>query len=120
MRRSLGYKTELTYETLTDKVQPWNFGRGGSGYLNVSERLQSAMVANPHLKVMVAEGYYDMATPFLSVDYTLNHLDLSRDLRANIEQRYYEGGHMMYHYRPGLAQLKGDVAKFMEGAGIGR
>ena len=115
VRRQLGYENDLAYEVLSDKVQPWNFGRGG-GYLDVSRDLRSAMVQNPHLKVMFAAGYFDLATPFFGTDYTVDHLNLSKDLRANVTQTYYPAGHMMYHHRVSLEKLKADVKAFVAGA----
>jgi carboxypeptidase C (cathepsin A) len=74
------------------------------------------MSVNPYLKVFVANGYYDLATPYLATNYTFNHLALDDDLQANISMHYYEAGHMMYVHLPSLAQLKADLAAFVEGA----
>lgn len=116
IRRVLGYESVLPYEVLSDRVRPWKFGEDGRGHLFVADDLSSAMTKNPHLKVMFASGYYDLATPFAAADYTIDHLNLSPDLRANIRHHYYEGGHMMYHNHPSLAKLKRDAAAFIEAA----
>jgi carboxypeptidase C (cathepsin A) len=114
VRRGLKYENDIPYEVLTDRVRPWNYGRGNSGYLNVADELRSALVQNPHLKVMFCSGYFDLATPYFGTDYTVNHLDLSKTLRANVSQTYFMGGHMVYHPRRALEKLKGDVKKFVE------
>lgn len=116
VRRELRFESDLPYEVLTDRVHPWNFGRGNSGYLDVGEDLQSAMIKNPHLKVMFASGYYDLATPYFATDYTVHHLNLSPELRANVTQTYYTAGHMMYHELASMKKLKEDVRAFIEGA----
>lgn len=64
IRRDLKFESDLPYEILTDKVQPWSFDRTQNHYLDVAETLRSAMSQNPFLKVFVANGYYDLATPF--------------------------------------------------------
>jgi carboxypeptidase C (cathepsin A) len=67
----------------------------------------------------VCSGYYDLATPFFATDYQVSHLGLSENLRKNIRQTYYEGGHMMYHHAPSLEKLNKDVTGFMEWATTG-
>ncbi|MGE5609671.1 MAG: S10 family peptidase [Bacillota bacterium] len=116
LRRELNYRSDLPYEVLTDRVQPWNFGRGGMGYLDVARDLRSAMVQNPHLKVLFAGGYFDLATPFFASDYTVNHLNVGPALRGNITQAYYTAGHMVYHELASLQKLKADVKAFINQA----
>ena len=74
------------------------------------------MCRNPHLKIFVANGYFDLATPYLATRYTMNHLHLEPELRGNISMAYYEAGHMMYVHRPSLVRLKMDLAEFVESA----
>ncbi len=116
VRRTLEYKSTLPYEVLSDRVRPWKFGENGLGYLSVADNLRSAMVKNPNLKVLVATGHYDLATPFFAADYTMSHLEVGKELRSNIRITRYEGGHMMYHNQPSLRKLKKDVAPFLRSA----
>ena len=46
--------------------------------------------------------------------------ELADNLRKNIRQTYYEGGHMMYHHAPSLDKLNKDVTGFMEWATTGK
>jgi carboxypeptidase C (cathepsin A) len=105
----------LPYEILTGKVGPWRFDHDNQ-YINVGETLRQAMSQNPYLKVFVANGYYDLATPHFATEYTFNHLGLDPDLQANLILHYYEAGHMMYIHLPSLAKLRADLAGFMAGA----
>jgi carboxypeptidase C (cathepsin A) len=114
VRRELKYKSILPYEVLSDKVRPWDYGTEGMGYLSMTEELTDALIKNPHLRVMFASGYYDLATPFHATDYTIEHLDLSETLRKNLMHTYYEGGHMMYHNHAALVRLGEDVSRFIE------
>ena len=115
VRRDLKYETDLPYETLSGTVNVhWDFGKWG--YTDVSEKLRDAMLENPYLKVFVAEGYYDLATPFCSVDYTLNQLDLGKQVSDRITQSYYPSGHMIYQYAPARAKLRADIGAFMPSA----
>ncbi len=72
------------------------------------------MSTNTHLRVLVANGYYDLPTPFFATEYTVDHLGLEPSVRDNVELTYYPAGHMMYVHPPSLEKLKGDVASFIE------
>lgn len=120
VRSALRFKSDLPYEILTGNVQPWDFSKFSNQYVNVAETLRSAMTQNPCLKVLVANGTYDLATPFLATEYTFEHLDLDPSLQGNYEMTYYEAGHMMYLKHAALAQLKADLAGFVGGKqGVG-
>ncbi len=110
----LGWKTDQKYEVLAN-VWPWSWGNPNS-FLNVTDDLRDVMTRNPRLKVFVGNGYYDMATPYFGTYYTFDHLGLDPSLRANITMKDYVGGHMMYTYKPSLAKLKDDLAKFINNA----
>jgi carboxypeptidase C (cathepsin A) len=58
--------------------------------------LADAMRKNPKLKVFSANGYFDLATPFFSTEYDLDHMYLEPTLRSNVEFGYYPAGHMIY------------------------
>lgn len=95
----------------------WNWSRGGGGYFPTSpstvDDLRTAMIQNPNLKVMVQNGYYDLATPFFGTEYTFSHMDLPEELQDNISMTYYDAGHMFYTRIPDLEKFKEDVADFI-------
>ena len=82
----------------------------------MAETLRKAMTMNPFLKVFVANGYYDLATPYFATRYTFDHLGLPSAPQKSISMAYYEAGHMMYIHMPSLAQLKNDLANFVQQA----
>lgn len=116
VRGELKFETDLPYEILTPRVRPWSYAENENHYLNVAETLRHAMTINPYLKVIVANGYYDFATPYMATRYTFDHLALDPSLARNLSMTYYEAGHMMYIHLPSLAQLKNDLANFVRGA----
>jgi len=116
VRRELKFESDLPYEVLTSKVQPWNFNRARNRYLDIAENLREAMTHNPYLKVFVANGHYDLATPYLATRYTFDHIGLPPELRGNVSMGYYEAGHMMYLNTPSRIALKEDLAKFIQSA----
>jgi carboxypeptidase C (cathepsin A) len=114
VRRELRYESDLPYNALTGDVQPWNYGNVQNQYLNTAEMLHQAMSRNPSLKVWIANGYYDLATPYFATDYTVRQMGLDAAVRGNVSQTFYEGGHMMYMVPTELAKLKTDAAKFYD------
>src|SRR5262249_33661345 len=113
VRRELKFETDLPYEILTDKVRPWNYDRAQNRYVDVAETLRSAMSQNPYMKVFVANGYFDCATPFAATRYTFARMGLDPDVRKNVSMDYFEAGHMMYIDRAAHARLKKDVSEFI-------
>jgi carboxypeptidase C (cathepsin A) len=113
VRHELEFESDLPYEILTDRVRPWSFDKHQNEFVNVAETLRKAMTINPFLKVFIANGTYDLATPFLATEYTVNHLGVDESLRDNISMAYYEAGHMMYAHHASLVQLKADLANFI-------
>jgi carboxypeptidase C (cathepsin A) len=117
VRRSLGYKTDAVYHILGGGiVGRWDFGGDGSGFPDTSEALRSAFSKNPDMKVFVASGYYDLATPYFATEYTLGHLGLDPSQRDRVTTAEYEAGHMMYIHEGELERLKRDVAAFLAAA----
>jgi carboxypeptidase C (cathepsin A) len=115
VRAELGYESDLPYEILTGRVRPWDYGsKGDNRYLNVADTLRSAMTRNPHLRVYVASGYYDLATPYFATQHTFDHLGLDPTLRSNVVHGLFESGHMMYIHAPSRAVLQQDVGAFYE------
>lgn len=113
VRGELQFPSDLPYEILTGRVWPWSYSTFENRYVDVADTLRQAMAQNPHLKVHVASGYYDLATPFFATDYTLDQLALDEALRQNISMSYYPAGHMMYIHRPSLVELKRQLAGFV-------
>ena len=97
-------------------MRPWSWADYNNRYVNVSDSLRKAMTQNRDLKVFVADGYYDLATPFFSTQYTFDHLGLDPTLRSHVSMDFFEAGHMMYMHRPSLERLKADLAAFIAGA----
>jgi carboxypeptidase C (cathepsin A) len=115
VRSELGYRSDLRYYT-SGQVRPWNYGEFEGRYPTQVEALRGAMARNPFLKIFVASGYYDMATPFFGSEYTVHHLGWEPSYADRVTMGYYQGGHMMYIIERELAQFKRDVAAFMTGA----
>lgn len=117
IRTELKFETDTPYEILSEKVwMNWSYSYFQNQYVNVAETLRQAMTFNKYLKVFVANGYYDLGTPYFATEYTFDHLGLDAELQKNIRMSYYDAGHMMYVHLPSLKQMKKDMTKFIKDA----
>ena len=116
VRSDLGFKSDLEYYVLGGGIGEWDWGSAGEGFPDTSEALRLAFVKNPYMKLFVASGYFDLATPFFATQYTLDHMNLTPQQHRRITLGYYDAGHMMYIKSDALARLKTDVGGFLTGA----
>ncbi|SMD15127.1 S10 family peptidase [Kibdelosporangium aridum] len=113
VRAELNYANDLPYEILTGNVHPWSFKEFENASVTVVEKLSAAMRANHNLKVHVASGYHDGATPYYAAEHVIAHLAIPEELRGNVETKYYPAGHMMYVHEPSRLQQSEDLAAFI-------
>jgi carboxypeptidase C (cathepsin A) len=111
IRNELGYKTDLYYYP-SGGVQPWDYGSGNQ-FGDTTSMLRNALTKNPYMKVMVAAGYFDLATPYHAVEYTFTHMGLNPEMRKRISWQYYQAGHMLYIDSDSHAKLKHDFSEFV-------
>ncbi len=116
VREELGFQSDLPYEILTGRVQPWSYAQFEGRAVSVSAMLGDAMRHNPHLRVYVACGYYDGATPYFAAEHAFAHVSIPEHLRSNIALHYYPAGHMMYVHEPTRVQQSADLAAFIKEA----
>lgn len=119
LSRELKITDLAPYKVLnSDTIFPWNFSinrlPAGLGYVYTSGKLSSAIEKNPSLKVFVASGRYDLATPYFAADYTISHLKLTPELMKNVSNHYYDSGHMIYLDPISHAKMKRDLDSFIE------
>jgi len=96
-----------------DWLHQGNIGWGTQAAINTGIDMARAMTRDPNMKVLILNGYYDIATVFYGVEHSINHLNLPPKTKENIIMKYYEAGHMMYTHQPSLEQFKADVAGFI-------
>ncbi len=83
------FRHELEWETDLEYVpyafgRPWDYGEFQNRYLNLTDSLRHAMARNPFLRVFVANGYYDVATPFAATEWTFDHLGFEPTYRERV------------------------------------
>lgn len=110
-----------TYNVENDQIGgSWDFKHRAPGapfplpFPNTGLDLGHALGFNPNLQILVLNGYYDLATPFLGTEYMMNHLDIERAQQSHIQMKYFEAGHMMYIHEPSLKLFKSAIASFYD------
>jgi carboxypeptidase C (cathepsin A) len=98
----------------------WEWGSAIEGFPDTATALRKAVVRNPFLKVLVMEGYYDLATPYYAANFTITHMDLPSKFRSQISYATYEAGHMAYLPIDSLKKMKSDESSFMDNATAAR
>jgi carboxypeptidase C (cathepsin A) len=78
------------------------------------------MKSNPKMKVLLAGGYYDLATPYYEGIFEMHHLQIPQKLQSNISYKYYEAGHMVYVNEGVLSKFHDDVAAFVKATESGK
>ena len=112
LRNELKWESDLHYPT-AGNVYPWSWDQENQ-YMDQTDALRSAMSKNPFLKILVAQGYYDMATVMGGMEYNFAHLGYDKTFTDRVSFTYYEGGHMMYIRPSAHKALKQDIVRFVE------
>ncbi len=123
MTGTLKFGSDKKYKISGGVFGKWDWGHaapGGPGWSqtapNTGIDFEHAIKQNPTMKVLIQQGYYDLATPFGATDYFVDHMNLTAEERARVKTEYYEAGHMMYVHPASLQTYAKDLRDFIKGA----
>lgn len=110
----LGVSLDDEYEAISFRGVNfhWDYSHGSGGEGSYAEDLSIAMRRNPHLRLMVGAGYYDLVTPLGSAEYVISHGEFPA---TATELHAYSSGHMPYLGSKARQLLAHDVRTFITG-----
>jgi carboxypeptidase C (cathepsin A) len=119
LRRELKVEIDRQYVVSAGLWREWDRSHEhpNSPYRSVADTgidLAFALIRNPDMKVLVQQGYFDLATPYRASEYFIDQMPLPDSLRKNVSIEYYEAGHMMYVHPPSLVKFRKDLAAFID------
>lgn len=119
----LGYRSDFEYRP---NIYPLLKGRWDRSHVspsgnrmalaNTADDLARTMRQNRQLKVLVLNGYYDLATPFFKAEYDIAHMQIDRELQSNIRFEYFGSGHMIYTETGEMPALRNALDRFYSNA----
>jgi carboxypeptidase C (cathepsin A) len=114
IRNEIGFESDDIYNILSmDVWKNWDYEDFKGRYVDTSENFREVLSRSRGTKVLIANGYYDLATPHFATEYTVSHMGLDPEVRNNVKLTFYEAGHMMYVHQPSLRQLASDLRGFV-------
>jgi carboxypeptidase C (cathepsin A) len=114
LSRTLGVQSDRPYkilETAPNQKWKWGEGKGMPSYINVAPDLGQAMRENSAMRTFIANGYFDLATPFAATEFTVAHNAIAAD---RVAMHYYDAGHMLYTNGSSLERFTDDVVAFIK------
>ncbi len=120
LREIVGVKTDRPYHLLSlDINRTWKVDSDRhalESQIGAADELRYALALNPHMKVYIAHGYYDLVTPFQASNRIVQHMKLDEPMAANLQVRHYGGGHMFYIWSNSRTEFAQDMQKFYAAA----
>ncbi|WP_430811925.1 MULTISPECIES: S10 family peptidase [unclassified Carboxylicivirga] len=117
LKTDLNYPDDRQYITFNSSIaNRWKLGKFKGRPIYLGEDISRALIKNPFLKIFVAAGYYDGATPFSVTNYCFDHIHFEENTKDNVTIKYYEAGHMIYNDQTQLQKLSEDLNQFIKSA----
>ncbi len=116
LRRNLGLSTDRDYHLLSMEVnRGWQVDverHALASQIGATDDLRYGMSLNPHMRVRISHGIYDLVTPYFASDRMARLMRLPESPNAALSLRHYRGGHMFYAWQASREQFKNDMADF--------
>jgi len=109
--RKLNWRPNGSFQVLNGAVaHAWDFGRGLRPLESVSD-LRQILASDPKLKILVAHGLFDLATPYFGSRIILDQLPAFAD---RVDFAVYPGGHMFYSRDASRRAFRSEVEGLMK------
>jgi carboxypeptidase C (cathepsin A) len=99
------------------EIAPAIKGFGNQEYASTLDGLQSTVVKNKDFRILSIQGMYDLACPYFSMKYSLDHMGLPPEYQRNVQQLLVPAGHMAYVDRTALHEMSDAIVRFIDQGG---
>ncbi|MEJ2654395.1 MAG: hypothetical protein P8Z69_03600, partial [Acidihalobacter sp.] len=117
---TLGVETPLEYVLLSEEAfKGWKNDEKKFDLFETASAVddfRAGMTANPQQRAMIVHGRFDTVTPYFASKRILHQANLDESVKARIEEKLYDGGHMFYSWPNVNARFAEDVRTFVSGA----
>jgi carboxypeptidase C (cathepsin A) len=117
---TLGVETPLEYVLLSEEAfKGWKNDEKKFDLFETASAVddfRAGMTANPQQRAMIVHGRFDTVTPYFASKRILHQANLDDSVKARIEEKLYDGGHMFYSWPDVNARFAEDVRTFVSGA----
>jgi carboxypeptidase C (cathepsin A) len=111
--RKLNWRPDGSYHLLNGAVEKaWDFGRGMNPPESMTQ-LRQILALDPKLKVLVAHGLFDLATPYFVSKIELDQLPAFAS-PERVKLVVYPGGHMFYSRDASRQAFRSEVQDLMK------
>jgi carboxypeptidase C (cathepsin A) len=111
--RKLNWRPDGSYQLLNGSVEKaWDFGRGLNPAESISQ-LREILALDPKLKLLVAHGLFDLATPYFGSKILLDQLPAYAS-PPRVKLVVYPGGHMFYSRDASRQAFRAEVQAMMK------
>ena len=112
--RRLGWRPEGNYALLSEQVnRAWDWGRGTNPVESI-QQIRQILALDPKLKLIVAHGIFDLATPYFGSRIELDQLPPSLTRPDRVKLVVYPGGHMFYSRDDSRKALRAEAEALMK------
>jgi carboxypeptidase C (cathepsin A) len=118
LRENLRLETDRDYRLLNLEVNsswkiddPKHFFEAQIG---ATDDLRYGMALNPHMKVFLCHGLYDLVTPYFASERISRLLKLHPSQRDSLITHYFSGGHMFYTWESSRQEFHQAMESFFE------
>ena len=120
LRKGLGLATSRDYRLLNyDVYTKWKVDAERHVFeapVGATDDLRYGMALNPHTKVLLVHGVYDLVTPYYVSKRIADLMKLDPKTAKNLTVESYAGGHMFYTREESRKQFTKSAAQFYKSA----
>lgn len=116
LRRDLQVDSEREYHLLSMEVnRAWQVDterHALESQIGATDDLRYAMSLNPHMRVRITHGLYDLVTPYFASERLAKLMPLGAEQQQRLSLKHYPGGHMFYAWDSSRSAFAEDMRAF--------